>query len=137
MTTPASPASTASAAATGAPVADAPRRRSRRTADLTFIVGLVLVGIVVVLALVSFVWTPHPPTQPDAAGRLQGMSAAHPFGTDRYGRDTLTWIMLGARVTLLVGHRRRGHRHAHRSAARGARRHDAGALAVRTHHARQ
>ncbi|SMY12479.1 ABC transporter permease [Brevibacterium jeotgali] len=100
MTTPAPPDSTAS---TGAPAADVPRTRSGRATELTFVVGLVLVGIVVVLALVSFVWTPHPPTQPDAAGRLEGMSAAHPFGTDRYGRDTLTWIMLGARVTLLVG----------------------------------
>lgn len=100
MTTPASTSSTAS---TGAPAPDASRGRSRRATELTFIVGLMLVGIVVVLALVSFVWTPHPPTQPDAAGRLEGMSAAHPFGTDRYGRDTLTWIMLGARVTLLVG----------------------------------
>ena len=97
------PASSASAAAIGAPAPDAPRRRSRRATELTFIVGLVLVGIVVVLALVSFVWTPHPPTRPDAAARLEGMSAAHLFGTDRYGRDTLTWIMLGARVTLLVG----------------------------------
>lgn len=98
MTTSVSTASTASAAAPGP---DAPR--GRRATELTFGVGLVLVGIVVVLALVSFVWTPHPPTQPDAASRLEGMSAAHPFGTDRYGRDTLTWIMLGARITLLVG----------------------------------
>lgn len=37
------------------------------------------------------------------ADRLQGMSADHIFGTDRYGRDTFTWIMYGARITLLVG----------------------------------
>lgn len=93
----------ADAAATNPATVDAPAGRSRRTAELTFVVGLVLVGIVVVLALVSFVWTPHSPTRPDAAARLEGMSATHLFGTDRFGRDTLTWIMLGARVTLLVG----------------------------------
>src|SRR5699024_4065359 len=101
MTTPASTDSTASAAAAGAPGPDAPR--GRRATELTFGVGLVLAGIVVVLALVSFVWTPHPPPQPAAATRLDSMSAAHPSATDRYGRDTLTWIMLGARITLLVG----------------------------------
>ncbi|GAA2087306.1 MULTISPECIES: ABC transporter permease [Brevibacterium] len=77
--------------------------RTVRKADLTLVTGGVLVGIVVLLALVSFVWTPYDYAAPQPQDRLEGMSAAHLFGTDRYGRDTLTWIMMGARITLLVG----------------------------------
>jgi peptide/nickel transport system permease protein len=35
--------------------------------------------------------------------RLQGVSRAHPFGTDLYGRDTLTRVLYGGRVSLAVG----------------------------------
>lgn len=83
--------------------AETPPRGRRRSRDLTFPVGVALVMLIVVLALVSFVWTPYDATTPNPADRLQGGSAAHLMGTDRYGRDTLTWIMLGARITLLVG----------------------------------
>ncbi|GAA1366545.1 ABC transporter permease [Brevibacterium luteolum] len=77
---------------------------SRRfKADASLIIGLVLIGIVILMALISLVWTPYNPTQAMPADRLQGMSAEHLFGTDRYGRDTFTWIMYGARITLLVG----------------------------------
>lgn len=81
----------------------APTRRRRRARDLTFLVGLALVALIVLMALVSLVWTPYDATTPDPAARLQSGSAEHPMGTDRFGRDTLTWIMLGARITLLVG----------------------------------
>ena len=84
-------------------VPTAPARRRRRSLDLTFPVGVALVLLIVVLALVSLVWTPYDATTPNPVDRLQGGSAAHPMGTDRYGRDTLTWIMMGARITLLVG----------------------------------
>ncbi|MFB9776253.1 ABC transporter permease [Brevibacterium otitidis] len=77
---------------------------SRRfKADASLTIGLILIGIVILMALVSFVWTPYNPTQAMPADRLQGMSADHLLGTDRYGRDTFTWIMYGARITLLVG----------------------------------
>ncbi|MCQ9387330.1 ABC transporter permease [Brevibacterium sp. 50QC2O2] len=80
----------------------APVRPSRRkNAQLT--IGAVLVALVVVLALVSFIWMPYDPTQADPAARLQGASAAHWFGTDQFGRDTFSAIMAGARITLLVG----------------------------------
>ncbi len=80
----------------------APVRPSRRkNAQLT--IGAVLVALVVVLALVSFIWMPYNPTQADPDARLQGASAAHWFGTDQFGRDTFSAIMAGARITLLVG----------------------------------
>jgi peptide/nickel transport system permease protein len=69
----------------------------------SLVVGGVLVGGVVLVALVSFVWTPYVPTRINASERLLGMSWKHPMGTDRFGRDVLSQIMEGARLTLYVG----------------------------------
>jgi peptide/nickel transport system permease protein len=66
-------------------------------------VGAVLVGLVVLAALVSFLWTPYDPLRVDAAVRLLGPSSDHLFGTDKFGRDLLSQIMVGARTTLYVG----------------------------------
>ena len=69
----------------------------------TGVIGLVIVAAVSIMALVSMVWTPHNPLFTDAAIRLQGPSLEHLMGTDRYGRDVFSQIMVGARITLLVG----------------------------------
>jgi peptide/nickel transport system permease protein len=66
------------------------------------VAGLGLAGIFVLLALVSLVWTPHDVATLDIAARLQGPSAAHWLGTDHYGRDILSMIMQGARVSISV-----------------------------------
>lgn len=82
----------------------APRApRKRRGLSPTLIVGMVLVGIVVVTAIVSFFWTPFDPVQVNAPDRLQGPSAEHWFGTDKYGRDLFSGMLVGARITLFVG----------------------------------
>jgi peptide/nickel transport system permease protein len=77
------------------------RRRTRR--NTTLVAGCVIVGLIVVMALVSFVWTPYDPTLVDSSSRLQGSSFAHLFGTDKFGRDVLSQVMVGARTTLFVG----------------------------------
>lgn len=69
----------------------------------TLITGAVLVALVVLTALVSFVWTPHDPTLVDATARLAGPSPAHWLGTDKLGRDVASQLMVGARTTLYVG----------------------------------
>ncbi|WP_370945905.1 ABC transporter permease [Amycolatopsis sp. cg5] len=69
----------------------------------TLTIGSVLVGVVLLAALVSFAWTPYDPTKIDAAHRLLGPSAEHLFGTDRFGRDVFSQLMVGARTTLYVG----------------------------------
>ena len=80
-----------------APAAGAHKRRSRLLA-----VGLVLVGTIVLVAALSLLWLPYSPG--DTSGlRLESPSLAHPFGTDRLGRDLLTQIMIGARIALVVG----------------------------------
>lgn len=67
------------------------------------VVGAALVAVVVALALVSLVWTPYDPVRAVPLDRLQGPSSAHWLGTDRFGRDVLSQIMVGARISLYVG----------------------------------
>ena len=98
---PVDPAATgATASAKGGP---ARSRKGGRRLNASMIIGAALVMLIVGLALISFVWTPYDANAIDPAARLQGGSLAHPFGTDTFGRDTLTWVMVGARITLLVG----------------------------------
>lgn len=78
----------------------APHRRGGRRA--TLVLGLSLTGLVVLLAIVSLVWLPYPPSD-ISGGRLEGPSAAHLLGTDKLGRDLFTQLMIGARIALLVG----------------------------------
>jgi peptide/nickel transport system permease protein len=75
----------------------------RRRLNPTLVIGGLLVGGVVAVALLSFVWTPYAPTRINAPDRLLAMSWKHPMGTDKFGRDVLSQIMQGARLTLYVG----------------------------------
>ncbi len=79
------------------------RTRSRRGWDPAALVGAVLVSIVVVAALVSFVWTPYDPTLVGAGPRLAGPDTSHLLGTDRLGRDVFSQLLVGARTTVFVG----------------------------------
>jgi peptide/nickel transport system permease protein len=64
--------------------------------------GGALAAVFALAALVSFAWTPYDATAIDIAAKLQGPSAAHWFGTDHFGRDVLSMIMVGARVSIAV-----------------------------------
>ena len=66
------------------------------------ILGAALAGLALIAAVLSFVWTLHDITQLAIANRLQPPSGAHPFGTDHFGRDILSMVMLGARVSIAV-----------------------------------
>ena len=66
------------------------------------IVGGLLCLIVVSSALVSFVWTPYDITQLDIPNKLQSPNSKHWLGTDHFGRDIFSMIMIGARTSLAV-----------------------------------
>jgi peptide/nickel transport system permease protein len=70
---------------------------------VTFVLGVVVTLGLVATAGVSFVYTPVDPLAMAPGERLQGPSAAHPFGTDQYGRDLLSRVMTGARTSIAVG----------------------------------
>jgi peptide/nickel transport system permease protein len=82
------------------PAAAAPRRS--RGSSVTLVIGVLLVGLVAAVALLSVVWLPYAPD--DTSGsRLESPGAAHWLGTDTLGRDLATQIMIGARIALTVG----------------------------------
>lgn len=69
---------------------------------LGLIIGAILVALFTILAAVSFVWTPFDIDTFDVADKLQAPNATHLLGTDHFGRDMLSMIMLGARTSIAV-----------------------------------
>ena len=67
------------------------------------LVGLILLAVLVCAAIFGPMLSPYPYDGMDAMSRNQPSSAAHWFGTDQMGRDILTRVLYGARVSLLVG----------------------------------
>ena len=66
------------------------------------VIGATVTGFVL-LAVIAGPWVlPHSPTEADFLALLAPPSLAHPFGTDSFGRDVLTRILYGARVSLAV-----------------------------------
>ena len=74
-----------------------------RRLSVTGWIGLIIVGATVLAALVSVVWTPYDPLLAIPQERLAGSSAEHLLGTDRFGRDVLSRLLVGAQITLFVG----------------------------------
>ncbi len=74
-------------------------RRELRGNPLT-LAGAVIVAVLGFVAIVGPFLTPYDPTAQTLANRLQGPSLAYPFGTDQLGRDVLTRIVYGARISL-------------------------------------
>ena len=66
------------------------------------ILGATLAALALLAAALSLVWTPYDITQLAIAQKLQPPSVAHPFGTDHFGRDILSMVMLGAQVSIAV-----------------------------------
>ena len=67
-----------------------------------YTVGLILLSVVLAAFLVSLFWTPYDPYATDAASKLLAPSAAHPFGTDNFGRDVLSRVMSAAKFTVFI-----------------------------------
>jgi peptide/nickel transport system permease protein len=65
--------------------------------------GVVLVALFVILALFAPWIAPQDPAHIDLPARLAGPSTAHWFGTDELGRDILSRVIYGARISMLVG----------------------------------
>jgi peptide/nickel transport system permease protein len=65
--------------------------------------GGVVVVFVAVLALLAPVIAPMDPNRPDVRKILDSPSSRHPLGTDQLGRDVLSRMLYGARVSLAVG----------------------------------
>jgi len=76
-------------------------RRFRRN-DLAM-VGAVVALLLIVVAIAAPVLAPYDPVDTSIYDKLDPPSRAHPFGTDTLGRDVLSRIVYGSRVSLQVG----------------------------------
>ena len=68
----------------------------------SFVIGLVITGLIAAMALISFAWTPYDITNLIVANRMKPPSAEFLFGTDHFGRDILSMIMVGSRNSIAV-----------------------------------
>ena len=65
--------------------------------------GLAITLALVLAAIVGPLISPHDPTQMGAGRSLEPPSLAHPFGTDKFGRDLFSRVIAGSRLTLFIG----------------------------------
>src|SRR5438874_11546744 len=65
--------------------------------------GLVLTALFVLCAIFAPLLSPQDPAQIDLPARLAAPSPGHWFGTDELGRDLLSRVIYGARISMLVG----------------------------------
>jgi peptide/nickel transport system permease protein len=77
------------------------RRRTRGRFPPSFIVGCVLMGLMVLVAILGPFLVPHPNAL-HLEHALQSPSWAHPFGTDEYGRDVLGRMMVATTLDLVI-----------------------------------
>ena len=68
-----------------------------------FIAGSTLIGLLVVMSIISFIWLPYDPNALNFEVQLQGFSRAHWLGTDEFGRDLFSRLLVGCRGTFYVG----------------------------------
>ena len=66
------------------------------------VIGLAIIGVLLLLSILAPVLAPYPPNVPDLTQRLEPMSSRHWFGTDELGRDILSRVIHGSRLTLYV-----------------------------------
>ncbi|WP_171175411.1 ABC transporter permease [Ruegeria sp. HKCCD8929] len=66
------------------------------------ILGACLSSLVVLAALISFAWTPYDHAALNIPDKLQTPGVQHWFGTDHFGRDMFSMIMVGARTSIAV-----------------------------------
>ncbi len=83
--------------------------RQRTVRHKGFLIGAAILSLIVAVALLAPVLAPHDPYKQDLAHRMQNPvwhadgSWNHPLGTDNLGRDYLSRLMFGARISLLIG----------------------------------
>jgi peptide/nickel transport system permease protein len=66
-------------------------------------IGLLVFALVVALALAAPVLSPYDPNDQNILEKLRSPTAEHWLGTDSFGRDTLSRILYGARISLVIG----------------------------------
>lgn len=92
---------TAIAPPTGAPIARRPRSNPRASTRFV-IAGVVILGVLAVVAIAAPLIAPHGPEAVEVSRVLGAPNLQHPFGSDVLGRDVLSRVLYGLRTSLLV-----------------------------------
>jgi peptide/nickel transport system permease protein len=66
------------------------------------LIGGVIIGVVLLTALIGLFWTPYDPMKLDFLQRLQPSSWQHPLGTDEFGRDVLSRVIMAAGTSVWI-----------------------------------
>ena len=75
----------------------------RLFANRSFTIGLALVGLIALMALLADVIAPFDPLKGSFRERMVAPSLVHWMGTDHFGRDILSRVLHGARISLQIG----------------------------------
>jgi peptide/nickel transport system permease protein len=78
-------------------------RPHRGALPASLLAGVLIVGLVVIVALAAPVLAPYPYDEMHFLDRLKPPSRAYLLGTDEFGRDVLSRTLLGARLSLFIG----------------------------------
>jgi peptide/nickel transport system permease protein len=76
---------------------------SRYLSDTKTISGIIMVSCAFLCMAAGLFFLPYNPDTIDIPHKLQFISFAHPFGTDNLGRDLLSRIMTGYRISFFIG----------------------------------
>ncbi|MBU6960301.1 ABC transporter permease [Pseudomonas sp. CVAP len=79
-----------------------PARRPLRWPPANALIGGTLLVLLISMALLGVLWTPYDPLKIDLLSRLKAPSALHWLGTDEFGRDVLSRLIIGARTSLWI-----------------------------------
>ena len=84
-------------------MSQSPSFMARALHHRSFVIGAALTLLLLGAAALSLVWTPWSPYEIDMAAKLQMPGAEHWLGTDPFGRDVTSLLLVGARNSILVG----------------------------------
>ncbi|HHX02111.1 MAG TPA: ABC transporter permease [Firmicutes bacterium] len=73
-----------------------------RQGNMPLWIGVFFIAVVAIPTIISFFYTPFDPVVMEIDVRLQPPSSAHWFGTDQYGRDLFSRIMVGGQTSLTI-----------------------------------
>jgi len=85
------------------PLLHGPGFWKRALGHRSFVIGAVLSLLLALTALLSLLWTPYSPYEVVMAAKMLPPDSHHWLGTDPYGRDVASLILVGARASIAVG----------------------------------
>lgn len=74
----------------------------RKIRSYNFNIGVILTTIMIVFIVVGLFWTPYDPDAMQGSVKMNAPSLTHVFGTDQFGRDIFSRVLVGAGNTLII-----------------------------------